>query len=48
MKYEGAETDDCPRCYRHFHTLVATYPSFQEDIQEEIDEENSKDPKYVR
>lgn len=41
--YEGLETDDCPKCLSHFHHLVARYPSFQEE-----DNEDKKDPKYVR
>ena len=41
--YEGLETDDCPRCLTHFHHLVAKYPSFNEE-----EDENKKDQKYVR
>jgi len=43
--YEGLESSDCPKCLSHFHSLVARYPSFND---EEIDDENKKDAKYVR
>jgi len=43
--YEGLEIDDCPKCLQHFSHLVARYPSFSD---EEIHDENEKDPKYIR
>jgi hypothetical protein len=43
--YEGQDSDDCPKCLSHFHSLVARYPSFND---EEIYDENKEDPKYLR
>ena len=35
---EGIEGNDCPLCHHHFLTLVAKYPSFKEEYEEEKSE----------
>ena len=35
LTWEGLEFDDCPRCHTHFFHLVARYPTFLEENDEE-------------